>query len=584
MSTNEKSTNLSVDIELTDKAPSTIKPSTSSNDMTTATIGKGSLTPSNIANDSNKINIYYDYEEDHHYSIKLEDSLYFEEEYHKKSLQDIMKIFQKQAETVTSVEYLIKGIYHFFTNAFAPVTPAAVVAVSNTTEQPQPNTTTTTPNPVDNYHLNNILTFLEKYSGLQLLHHLLITYSDQSVTIANYGCLIIIIFISAMPEMKELLGHLQFCEIITYILQVNIGIAEISEHGLYAVAVMTKRHFANIRRFSKISQSSSNDLSSQTTTTTTAKGGSGKHNPAKPPSPPTTPLPVQTINICELVSQIGIFGCNLRHPRSVYIARNVCLTIGNISEPIFTKSFKNNSILPLLIQLYTLHYKNDKIFIHSFFYSIHRLLLLHPWFFIELIHTYQLLTLLNEMILFYYKNIPILFRLWQVLIHCYQRAYTAFASSSSTSSSSSSLSPRSALSTGNAAKPVNAFELFKEELMKENTHFLLFEKIFIAMNYEQLATTPELIAMKKVVEDLNPSHKNTNASSTSTSYNPHFEWLESHEVCEKYIEFILKVQQYALRADEFETYSGEGKGTTTTNNELNENPPAVEVLNTEKRG
>jgi hypothetical protein len=416
------------------------------------------------------INIYFDYEEDSHYQVKIDDSFTLKEDFGSKKLEDILKTYQQQDQTCTIAEYTIQGIYYFFT--------------CNLT----------------NINHENILRFFE-LNGSELLMDILYTHSENSPLVAAHGCLIMIILVSSVPEMKEYFGEKGFCDLVSYILSVNIGNAEISEYGTYCIAILTKKYFQNIHRFYK-----------------------------------------SKTNLCELLSQIGYYGCNVRHQKSLLIARNVCLALGNIAEPIFTKSFKEHQVIQLLMTLFYLHSTQDG-FVSSMFYVIHRILLLNPKFLEEFLsfQPYKMMDIISKMVNHYEMQVLTLFRLWQLLIRFYKISSHTKLSTNSPWNNVSNIPallaaaapppsvavaaaglpsptkklPITPMTPATPASPPSAsltlLSLFHEQLNQFQTDFLLFSIILKLMkSIPEVEMTEEYQQLQKIVTDITPSAESDN--------------------------------------------------------------------------
>jgi hypothetical protein len=456
---------------------------------------------------TDKINIYYDYEEDYHYQAKIEDSFLHQEDYGGKSLDEILSILNTQEETIKTAEYVILGIYHFFTCNV----------------------------PTKNHE--NILHFFD-IGGIDVLISLLTRYSDQeSPIIPSYGCLIVIIIISAVPEMKEFFGEKGFCEIISYILSVNVGIADISEYGTYAIACLTKKHFPNIHRFYKMSNESYSSSSPVPPPFSPAPLSSprGSESAVQKKKSISPPLPLFAGNfrpLCELLSQIGIYGCNVRHSKSVFIARNICFAIGNISEAIFTRSFKEYQLLPLLLQLFTLHYNKD-IFINSMFYVIHRILLLNNKFLEDFLNG-GIMEILASVIKHYHHHIPILFRVWQLFLRFYQIGNPVTSSASSFSSFSSLTSSSSSGAVSPASSALG--RLLLEKVKSSSVDYTLFSTILRIISHPEFENSSEVQLLSQMVKDLNRENH-------MIHHQDHSELFQNDILYEKYLQFLLKMKE-----------------------------------------
>jgi hypothetical protein len=424
------------------------------------------------------INIYFDYEEDSHYQVKIDDSFALKEDFGSKKLEDILKTYQQQDQTSTIAEYAIQGIYYFFTCNLA------------------------------NINHENILRFFE-LSGSELLMDILYSHSENSPLVAAHGCLIMIILVSSVPEMKEYFGEKGFCDLVSYILSVNIGNAEISEYGTYCIAILTKKYFQNIHRFYK-----------------------------------------SKTNLCELLSQIGYYGCNVRHQKSLMIARNVCFALGNIAEPIFTKSFKEHQVIQLLMTLFYLHSTQDG-FVSSMFYVIHRILLLNPKFLEEFLsfQSYKMMDIISKMVNHYEMQVLTLFRLWQLLIRFYKISSHTKLSTNSPWNNVSNIPallaaaapppsavvaalpsptkklPITPMTPATPVSPPSAsltlLSLFHEQLNQFQTDFLLFSIILKLMkSIPEVEITEEYQQLQKIVTDITPNpEKNSNSGNfANTNY------------------------------------------------------------------
>ena len=176
----------------------------------------------------------------------------------------------------------------------------------------------------------------------------------------------------SFDEFKEFLGEIGACEIILYALSVHIGLADISEYGANAIGMLANNNISNSYKLSE-------------------------HN------------------ACDILSQLGNFGFNLRHERCVYVARNVCFAFSQLAEAVNAKRLLECGAPHLIAHLAKLHFKNSEFAVAAV-HVICALASLNP------IHREELgkngiCQQLVDIIMLFNENIPLLTEGCEAIMH-----------------------------------------------------------------------------------------------------------------------------------------------------------------------
>jgi hypothetical protein len=152
--------------------------------------------------------------------------------------------------------------------------------------------------------------------GCEALINIMNRYGEESILVAAYGCLTIAILAWSLRELKEFLGEIGGCEVVCYVASLHIGDAEVSEYGSLVIGVLADNNIANSYRLSEASA-------------------------------------------CDVLSQLGNYGFNLRHDRCSVIAKNVCYAFAQLAEAVNAKRLMECGASSLISHLTKLHFKNE---------------------------------------------------------------------------------------------------------------------------------------------------------------------------------------------------------------------------------
>jgi hypothetical protein len=152
--------------------------------------------------------------------------------------------------------------------------------------------------------------------GCEALLNIMNRYGEESILVAAYGCLTIAILAWSLRELKEFLGEIGGCEVVCYVSSLHIGNAEVSEYGSLVIGVLADNNIANSYRLSEATA-------------------------------------------CDVLSQLGNYGFNLRHDRCCVIAKNVCYAFAQLAEAVNAKRLMECGSSSLISHLTKLHFKNE---------------------------------------------------------------------------------------------------------------------------------------------------------------------------------------------------------------------------------
>lgn len=139
-------------------------------------------------------------------------------------------------------------------------------------------------------------------------------HAETNQEIAANGCLVLCILAWSLREMKEFLGEIGACESVVYVSSLHIGDPLVSEYGSRAIALLGKNNIANSLRLSNA-------------------------------------------GAIEVLAQTGNFGFNLRHPRCLAVATNVCMGVAHLSEAANAGKLLDCGMPGLLVALMRFHYE-----------------------------------------------------------------------------------------------------------------------------------------------------------------------------------------------------------------------------------
>eukprot|EP00600_Ochromonadales_sp_CCMP1393_P013007 CAMPEP_0174997262 /NCGR_PEP_ID=MMETSP0005-20121125/851_1 /TAXON_ID=420556 /ORGANISM="Ochromonas sp., Strain CCMP1393" /LENGTH=533 /DNA_ID=CAMNT_0016251759 /DNA_START=68 /DNA_END=1668 /DNA_ORIENTATION=- len=116
--------------------------------------------------------------------------------------------------------------------------------------------------------------------------------------------------------MKEFLGEIGACETVVYGVSLHIGDALVSEHGSNAIGLLGRDNNLNSYRLAEA-------------------------------------------NTCDIITQVGNFGFNLRHDRCLRVAMNVCYAIVPLCEAVNSNRLIESGACGLVVELIKFHMKDD---------------------------------------------------------------------------------------------------------------------------------------------------------------------------------------------------------------------------------
>eukprot|EP01038_Epipyxis_sp_PR26KG_P007319 gene7319-9973_t len=151
--------------------------------------------------------------------------------------------------------------------------------------------------------------------GCEAVVGIMSKHSAVSVTIAQYCCLAICILSWSTRDMKDFLGEIGACELVAFTLSMHIGEPKVSEFGSRAFALLAKDNISNSYRLSE------------------ADG-------------------------CDVLSQVGNFGFNIRSEKCIDVATNVCYAITYLCEAMNAQKLTDAGICSLIAALLKIHVKS----------------------------------------------------------------------------------------------------------------------------------------------------------------------------------------------------------------------------------
>lgn len=148
--------------------------------------------------------------------------------------------------------------------------------------------------------------------GCETLVIIMQKYAAMSESIAANCCLIVCILSWSLRDMKEFLGDIGACELVVFATSMHIGDPLVSLHGSGAIGLLAKDNISNSYKI--------------------AESGA-----------------------CDVISQVGNFGLNIRDPKCVEVATNVCYAIAELCEASNSTRLSDCGACALLVLLLRLH-------------------------------------------------------------------------------------------------------------------------------------------------------------------------------------------------------------------------------------
>lgn len=142
-------------------------------------------------------------------------------------------------------------------------------------------------------------------------------YAASSEIIAYYCCLTICMLAWSLREMKEFLGEIGACELVVFCTSMHVGDPLVSEFGSGAIGLLAKHNNSNSFRL--------------------AESGA-----------------------CDVISQVGNFGFNVRHDKCIDVATNVCHAICQLAEATNAKRLLECGADCLIVELLKIHKKDEE--------------------------------------------------------------------------------------------------------------------------------------------------------------------------------------------------------------------------------
>lgn len=169
---------------------------------------------------------------------------------------------------------------------------------------------------MQNQNADAMADFLDD-GGCELVLKILHLHGELNEDIAANCCRVLSILAWSLPEMKEFLGEIGACEIVSYTAFTHIGSPLVSEHATAAIAYLSFENSVNGVRF--------------------ADAGA-----------------------CDILIQMGNFGFNLRHDRCVNVAINVCYAIPAFCNETNASQLMESGACALVSELLKLHMKSNE--------------------------------------------------------------------------------------------------------------------------------------------------------------------------------------------------------------------------------
>lgn len=152
----------------------------------------------------------------------------------------------------------------------------------------------------------------------ETLISMLTNHGASSSVVAAFGCQTLRNLAWNSRDLREFLGESGACEMIVFALSMHLGDADVSEMGTAAIAFLAKHDNNNSYRFAQ------------------ADG-------------------------CEILAQVGNFGLNIRHPKCIDIAANVCYAFSYLSEAANAGKLLDAGACELVIALIRLHAEDESV-------------------------------------------------------------------------------------------------------------------------------------------------------------------------------------------------------------------------------
>lgn len=133
--------------------------------------------------------------------------------------------------------------------------------------------------------------------------------------ICAYGCTIVADLSAASRDLSEHMGEIGLCETVVYVTEIHIGDAAMAEAGSGAIGMLAKDNISNSYALSQA-------------------------------------------GACDVLSQTGNFGFNIRHPLGGVVAARVCWAFALLSEAANCRKLIDSGACDLVSQLLRFYYKD----------------------------------------------------------------------------------------------------------------------------------------------------------------------------------------------------------------------------------
>ena len=140
----------------------------------------------------------------------------------------------------------------------------------------------------------------------------------SSIVVATEGCHALRDLTKSDRELREFLGDLGACELCVFVMEMHIGLPEITEPGSATIINLCTDNITNSLRLSKA-------------------------------------------GACEILVQSGNFGFNLRHPKCSVIAANICDAISHLCEAANQSKLQESGACELIVALFKFHLDNEEV-------------------------------------------------------------------------------------------------------------------------------------------------------------------------------------------------------------------------------
>lgn len=144
------------------------------------------------------------------------------------------------------------------------------------------------------------------------------THSASSVVVSMHGCQALCDLTKSDRELREFLGDLGACELCVFVMEMHVGLPDITVPGSAAMINLCTDNIRNSHRLSEA-------------------------------------------GACDILVQSGNFGFNLRHPQCAAVAANICDAISHLCEAANQGKLQESGACELIVALFKFHLENEQV-------------------------------------------------------------------------------------------------------------------------------------------------------------------------------------------------------------------------------